>query len=36
MLQGATETNLMMSEAELKVELQQLLNQGMMRSLRQA
>ena len=32
MLQGATETNLMMSEAELKVELQQLLNQGMTRS----
>lgn len=31
-LKGAAETNLMMSEAELKVELQQLLEQGMTRS----
>ena len=31
-LKGAPENNLMMSEAELKVELQQLLNQGMTRS----
>ena len=31
-LGGATETNLIMSEAELKVELQQLLNNGMTRS----
>lgn len=31
-LRGAAETNLMMSEAELKIELQQLLDQGMTRS----
>lgn len=31
-LKGATETDLIMSEAELKLELQQLLNQGMTRS----
>lgn len=31
-LKGATETNLITSEAELKLELQQLLNQGMTRS----
>lgn len=31
-LKGAAETNLIMSEAELKMELQQLLNQGMTRS----